>query len=228
MKLAEKQLSKSLLKNKLFLVLMFLLCVFTSFMYFFVHFSIDVNEKSIANLAVVSEQQQLYQTAIISNNSLAGNFLLGSLLLTGFVIGMFYYRFFQDNKKQLGCLKTIGYTDKELVCVFLKTTGILALSGSAAGCIAGYFASDILIEANRKTYLIEEVQKGVSVTTLGIGLFVPCLVFLVLTYMMYGMIRKKETAVLITDASNRSGNLKVLRMADRVSAFIYFDSVSYV
>lgn len=217
MKLAEKQLWKAWFKNKVFVFLMFLLCIFTSFMYFFVHFSIDVNEKRMQQLLVLNEQQQLYRIGLSSNITLARNFLLGSLLLTGFVVGMFYYRFFKANKKQFGCLKTIGYTDMELVSVCMKATGLLAFVGAIIGFVAGYFSSDILIDANKTTYLIEDVQKGVSGITMFIGLFVPCIVLVILTYMMYGMIRGKESAVLITDASNRSGCSAVLRMADRVS-----------
>lgn len=217
MKLVEKQLFQSLLKNKIFVFLMFLLSVFTSFMYFFVHFSIDLNYKRLQSIAVLNEKQQLYWTALTSNINLARSFLFGFLLLTGFVECMFYYRFFKENKKQLGCLKTIGYTDSELVRVFLKATVVLTISGAVTGCIAGYFASDILIDANKTTYLIENVQKGVSFTTLGTGLLFPCIVFLILTYIMYGMVRKKECAVLITEASNQSSCGSVLRMADRVS-----------
>ena len=217
MKLVEKQLFQSLLKNKVFVFLMFLLSVFTSFMYFFVRFSIDVNYKRLQSIAVLNEKQQLYWTALTSNISLARSFLFGFLLLTGFVECMFYYRFFKENKKQLGCLKTIGYTDSELVRVFLKATVVVTISGAVTGCIAGYFASDILIHANKTTYSIENIQKGVSFTTLGIGLLFPCLVFLILTYIMYGMVRKKECAVLITEASNQSSCGSVLRMADRVS-----------
>ena len=203
MKLVEKQLFQSLLKNKIFVFLMFLLSVFTSFMYFFVHFSIDLNYKRLQSIAVLNEKQQLYWTALTSNINLARSFLFGFLLLTGFVECMFYYRFFKENKKQLGCLKTIGYTDSELVRVFLKATVVLTISGAVTGCIAGY--------------LIENIQKGVSFTTLGTGLLFPCIVFLILTYIMYGMVRKKECAVLITEASNQSSCGSVLRMADRLS-----------
>ena len=155
MKLVEKQLIQSLSKNKIFVFLMFLLSVFTSFMYFFVRFSIDVNYKRLQSNAVLNAKQQSYQTALTSNISLARSFLFGFLLLTGVVECMFYYRFFKENKKQLGCLKTIGYTDSELVRVFLKATFVVAISGAVTGCIAGYFASDILIDANKTTYLIE-------------------------------------------------------------------------
>lgn len=217
MKLVEKQLVQSLSKNKIFVFLMFLLSVFTSFMYFFVRFSIDVNYKRLQSIAVLNEKQQLYWTALTSNISLARSFLFGFLLLTGVVECMFYYRFFKENKKQLGCLKTIGYTDSELVRVFLKATTVVAISGAVTGCIAGYFASDILINANKTTYLIENIQKGVSFSTLGTGLLFPCIVFLILTYIMYGMVRKKECAVLITEASNKSSCGSVLRMADRLS-----------
>lgn len=64
MKLVEKQLVQSLSKNKIFVFLMFLLSVFTSFMYFFVRFSIDVNYKRLQSIAVLNEKQQLYWTMI--------------------------------------------------------------------------------------------------------------------------------------------------------------------
>ena len=106
--------------NKVFVVCMFLMSGMTSFMYFFVHYSIDGNLKRLAAKKLLTEGEEAYWQALNSNISLARSMLVGFTVLTLLVYGLFYYRFYKSQKKTLGCIKQLGYTDKDLKSVFYK------------------------------------------------------------------------------------------------------------
>lgn len=217
MKLVKKQLIREILKNKVFLALMMLLSAFTSFMYFFVRFSIDENLIWLNNMPVLSAEQALYLNGLISNTILVRNVFIIFIALTGFVFGMFYYHFFQSAGKQLGCLKALGFKEEALILLFIKVSACISLAGAAIGLCAGYFASDILILSNQQSYLVTGIVKGISPGSAAIGLLVPGAAFCVITFIMYGMIRGKESGELLAGTSLKSDITIAFRLADKVS-----------
>lgn len=217
MKLVKKQLIREILKNKVFLALMMLLSAFTSFMYFFVRFSIDENLAWLNNMSVFSAEQALYLNGLISNTILVRNVFIIFTALTGFVFGMFYYHFFQSAGKQLGCLKALGFKEEALILLFIKVSACISLAGAAIGLCAGYFASDILILSNQQSYLVNGIVKGISPASAAIGLLVPGAVFCVITFIMYGMIRGKEAGELLAGTGLKSDITIAFRLADKVS-----------
>lgn len=217
MKLVKKQLIREILKNKVFLALMMLLSAFTSFMYFFVRFSIDKNLAWLNNMSVLSAEQALYLNGLISNTILARNVFIIFTALTGFVFGMFYYHFFQSAGKQLGCLKALGFKEEALILLFIKVSACISLAGGVIGLCAGYFASDILILSNQQSYLVTGIVKGISPASAVIGLLVPGAVFCVITFIMYGMIRGKEAGELLAGTGCKSNITIAFRLADKVS-----------
>lgn len=108
----KKQMIKELFRKKIFLALMFLLTVLTSFMYFFVHFSIDANLKWLNKLPSLNEKQAAYQNGLMSNTSLASDMLLGFLALTGFVFAFVFVRFYREHQKQIGALRHLALPDE--------------------------------------------------------------------------------------------------------------------
>lgn len=82
MKLICKHLMKELLKNRIFIILHLILTAATSFLYFFVAFSVDGNLALLNNHALTREQI-LYQNALLSNQILAKNVLCAFTALTG-------------------------------------------------------------------------------------------------------------------------------------------------
>lgn len=108
MKLVCKQLSGQILKDKVFLLLLFVLTALTSLSFFFVMFSIDGNMAVLNRMGKLTENQLLYRNALHSNTILAYNFFITLTALTAFVFLLFFYRFFRANKKQIGCIKLWG------------------------------------------------------------------------------------------------------------------------
>ena len=195
---------------------MFLLTVLTSFMYFFVHFSIDANLKWLNKLPSLNEKQAAYQNGLMSNASLASDMLLGFLALTGFVFAFVFVRFYREHQKQIGAFKALGFTGRDINSVFWKVTFVMSLTGGVIGLIGGFFASDILISANREAYLISGIRKGISGLSICGGILVPGLVLTMITAASWLVVGKQDAGTLMTGI-RKSDYTKTLILADRIS-----------
>ena len=212
----KKQMIKELFRKKIFLALMFLLTVLTSFMYFFVHFSIDANLKWLNKLPSLNEKQAAYQNGLMSNASLASDMLLGFLALTSFVFAFVFVRFYREHQKQIGAFKALGFTGRDINSVFWKVTFVMSLTGGVIGLIGGFFASDILISANREAYLISGIRKGISGLSICGGILVPGLVLTMITAASWLVVGKQDAGTLMTGI-RKSDYTKTLILADRIS-----------
>ena len=212
----KKQMIKELFRKKIFLALMFLLTVLTSFMYFFVHFSIDANLKWLNKLPSLNEKQAAYQNGLMSNTSLASDMLLGFLALTSFVFAFVFVRFYREHQKQIGAFKALGFTGRDINSVFWKVTFVMSLTGGVIGLIGGFFASDILISANREAYLISGIRKGISGLSVCGGILVPGLVLTMITVVSWLVVGKQDAGTLMTGI-RKSDYTKTLILADRIS-----------
>ncbi len=219
MYLLFKQLTRELLKHKIFIFLLSLLVIATSFMYFFVHFSIDVNLNNLTKVVDLSKEQELYVNALHSNVILARNFLFTLTALTSFVFLMFFYRFFTANSRQIGCLKSLGFTDNMILCYFMSFTVIFSLFGAILGMTLGFFASDILIQANERSYSITTIMKGVNVTTIAISFIIPTLAFCLVTFLSLLSFRGKEIALLLNGSIQTVKNARYSVFLNRCVAF---------
>lgn len=200
------------------MIFMLLMSGMTSFMYFFVHFSIDGNLSDLMKKATLNEVEVDYRQALISNVSLARSMLIGFTLLTLFVYGLFYYRFFKSQKRTLGCIKQLGYSDRHLKSIFLRHTLVIHMMGAVVGLVCGYWGSDILINANQQTYGIKEIVKWIQPSTLLMGVGFPLIVLLVVTGLMYHMIQGKETSLLMSGMNQEKKFLGMIKAANGISA----------
>lgn len=220
MRLVYKQLWKQIVKDKIFLWLLMLLTMLTSLSFFFAIFSIDGNMQALNTVNKLTENQLLYQNALNSNSVLAYSFLVSLIGLSALVFIMFFYRFFRTNKKQIGCIKALGYKDNPLQGFFVGFTAILSICGAFLGLLGGYFLSDILINANMKTYAVTGLIKGIKGTNLIMGLTAPAAIFCLIAALCYGFVRNKETGFLIAGNSGQDGFSNTLKIADRISRFV--------
>ena len=197
MGLVYKQLFKQVIKDKIFLSLLLLLTILTSLSFFFVMGSIDGNIKILNELENLTENQKLYKNALNSNMILAYTFWLSLVSLSIVVFVMFFYRFFRANKKQIGCIKTLGFKNSSLQFFFIAFTAVLSVWGAILGLIGGYVLSDILIRANSKTYDVTGLTKNLTGFSLIIGLVVPTIIFCIVAVLCYGFVRNKEAGSLL-------------------------------
>lgn len=220
MRLVYKQLWKQIVKDKIFLSLLMLLTILTSLSFFFAIFSIDGNMQALNTVNKLTENQLLYQNALNSNSVLAYSFLVSLIALSALVFIMFFYRFFRTNKKQIGCIKALGYKDNSLQGFFVGFTAILSICGAFLGLLGGYFLSDILINANMKTYAVTGLIKGIKGTNLIMGLTAPATIFCAIAALCYGFVRNKETGFLIAGNNGQVRFSNTLKIADRISRFV--------
>lgn len=217
MGLVYKQLFKQIMKDRIFLLLLLLLTVLTSLSFFFVVGSIDGNMEILKELESLTENQQLYQNALKSNKILAYTFWSSLVGLSIVVFVMFFYRFFRANKKQIGCIKTLGFKNSSLQFFFIAFTAALSVLGAVLGLLGGYFLSDILIMANAKTYDVTGLTKGISGFSLIIGLGVSTIIFCIVTLLCYGFVRNKEVAFLLAGNKIQNRFSVTLKTADKIS-----------
>lgn len=215
--LIYKQLSKELLKNEIFIVLLFTLTCFTSFTYFFIHFSSDANLMTLNQLSSLTENQILYQTALLSNTSLARSFLLTFTLLTGVVFAIFYYRFFNQNAKQIGILKALGFKDSILCVAFIGFTILLTLIGGLLAIGGSYFASEMLLSAHMPSYNVMQLNKNISLSTIFWGLGLPIIIFSLITLIIYLSVGKQEIGLLLSSRNEACKYPHILSFANKVS-----------
>lgn len=212
--LIYKQLTKQVIKNKIFVFLLLLLCMLTSLVFFFVKFSVDGNISRLDSLSFLTENQQLYKNALNSNTQLAYIFHISFIALTAFVFSMFLYRFFRTNKKHFGCMKALGFKDNELCLYFVIFAAFIAMIGNLLGMAGGYYLSDILIKANKRTYMVTDLIKGVSITSIVTGFILSTVIFCITALFCYSYIRGKETGILILDGQKNIKTYKKWRIAD--------------
>lgn len=101
MSLLYKQLVKQVGRNKVFVVLLFLLTGLTSLSFFFVMFSVDGNMAMLDSYVSLSDNQLKYKEALLSNTRLAYIFLFSMAILTAFVFIMFSTVFSARPKNRL-------------------------------------------------------------------------------------------------------------------------------
>lgn len=217
MGLIYKQLFKQVINDKIFLSLLLLLTMLTSLSFFFVMGSVDGNIKILNRLQTLTASQQLYKSALDSNRILAYTFWLSLVSLSTVVFVMFFYRFFRVNKKQMGCIKALGFKNSSLQFFFIAFTAVLSALGAILGLFGGYALSDILIKANSKTYGVTGLTKSISGFSLGIGLVVSTVVFCITAFLCYGFVRNKEASLLLAGNNVQNRFPVTLKIADKIS-----------
>lgn len=220
MGLIYKQLFKQMIKDKIFLALLLLLTMLTSLSFFFVMGSIDGNIKILNRLQNLTANQQLYKSALHSNRTLGFIFWLSLVSLSVVVFVMFFYRFFRANKKQIGCIKTLGFKNSSLQFFFIAFTAVLSVLGAALGLLGGYALSDILIRANAKTYDVTGLTKSISGFSLVTGLAVSTIIFCIAALLCYGFVRNKEAGALLVGNNVQNRFPVTLKIADKISQIV--------
>lgn len=208
-----KQVSKELLKNRVFTFLLWILSTLTSLLFFFIHFSIDGNKSILLQMPVRTENQELYLNALKANTILAANMLLVLISLSAFVFAMFFYRFLKASAKQIGCLKSLGFKSSAFYACFAGFSAVISLLGGGVGFALGFVCSDVLLNANMRSYSVTGLVKSVNVTSIILGAFVPMMVFCLVSVCSYALIRKKEAHILLAGVS-KQGLTVFIRIAN--------------
>ena len=217
--LAYKQLTKQVLRNRIFLVLLLLLTVLTSTSFFFVRFSIDGNINRVAEIVASGGDEARYRVALESNIALANAFLIATVVLTAFVFLIFFYRFFRSGRKQIGCLKALGFKDRQLRMFFVAGTAGISFLGCLVGLGLSYPLADVLLQANIDAYGVSGLAKAISLSSVLLCALVPMGVFSLVAFFSYNSIKDKEPGELLgagPDKAVYNTSLKVRKLQEQV------------
>lgn len=216
--LAYKQLAKQILSNCILVSFLFILTALTSMSFFFVRFTIDGNIGRIDEIIAKGGDELRYRTAITSNTTLAYLCFFFMTVLTAFVIFMFFFRFFRSGRRQMGCLKALGFRDLHLQLFFTGFTAVVSFVGGVAGLLLAYPLSDILLRANEETYGVTGLVKSLHMGSILFGIFVSASIFSFTAAISYFFIKGKEAGSLLAGNIDKEDNSKLLYIADKISA----------
>ncbi|MFN5394945.1 MAG: ABC transporter permease [Planctomycetota bacterium] len=91
-----------------------------------------------------------------------------SLVMAGFIIFNTFQMNVGERRRQLGILRAIGTTRKQVLSMVLREAAILGILGSILGCIVGYFGAGLL---NQSTATL----LGISIPSSSVGIIPICL-----------------------------------------------------
>lgn len=221
MRIVNKYIKKQIVSDKIFVLFLGILSILTPLSYFFVQFSIDGNLTCLNSLQTLTSHQILYRNALLSNKKLAAIFLLSTSFVTVCVTAIFFYRILRANQAKLGALLGMGHQVRELARGYATFIVKLGFIGGVIGTAAGYFLADVLIQANQRSYQVTGLIKQVSVTSILIGMVLPVVADLAVTYLIvFMMFHGKEAAILMTGKRHSKKDGMMFRIATRFTKIL--------
>lgn len=210
MGLMYKHIVKDFFSRKMMVGILSLFLILISFLYYFVHFSVDSNLANLHSIlaggGVLSDNHDKYLVALQNNQVLIRNMTLAVVGVFALILILFIRHILDKSQMKIGLLRSMGFLMHDIVAFYALLIVGLAFVTALVGLVAGYFGSSILIDANAQTYAMENLVKGIRIGSLLIGVIV-IPVFLGLVTYITGLIgRKTDIALLLKHA--RKSNLR--------------------
>ena len=207
MKLLNKHIKKYFLAQKTMLAILSLFLMGTSFLYYFVHFSVDKNLSRYRNVdtATLAENELKYLTALENNTVLVRYMTLSMSVVFLLILFLFITNTVKKNQANIGLLQSLGFTTYYIAGSTSGFFYVFAIIAILIGEVAGYFGSSILISANENTYGMELLSKGISFSNSirlvaylgGVVLIVP--------YIAFALAVGKDAALLMKKSDGLAG-----------------------
>jgi putative ABC transport system permease protein len=138
---------------------------------------------------------------------------LFSLILATFIIFNTFQMNVGERRRQLGILRALGTTRRQILWMILREAALLGSIGSAIGCVAGYFGASLLNQSTSALLQIEIPES--SLTWLPVASAMVC----GLCVSLFGAL---IPAVMATFASPADAMKPISSQPPRVSAWLYF------
>ncbi len=207
-------------KNKANTVILCILTFLTSFMYFFVQCSIDANKKVLSRKSVTDEYDEMFRTALESNSVLSMTFLVCLLLITLFIFYMFYKKKFELERKNMGLLRSLGFTSNSITKVYMIISFAIGMIFSLAGMGTGYYFSYILLENYKISCHIDHAERGLAFSSFFMGVILVSGVISLGALIASRVYRSEEPSVLLSGQTKEMENGFINRTAEKVSKVI--------
>lgn len=203
MGLLFKYLSRDFFAKRTMVSILSLIIIFTSFMYFFVHFAIDANLLRLGG-EQLSGNEANYFTALKSNQLLIRNITVAMVAIFSLILFLFIRGTLQRNRVQLAQLMSLGFSFSSVLASYALLICGLSLISSLIGLVLGFWGSDILLSANSQTYLVQGLSKGLSLQSVMTGTLFLSLFLGALTYLAGLTVRKTDLALMMKQTDGKS------------------------
>ncbi len=203
MGLLFKYLSRDFFAKRTMVSILSLIIIFTSFMYFFVHFAIDANLLRLGG-EQLSGNEANYFTALKSNQLLIRNITVAMVAIFSLILFLFIRGMLQRNRVQLAQLMSLGFSFSSVLASYALLICGLSLISSLIGLVLGFWGSDILLSANSQTYLVQGLSKGLSLQSVMTGTLFLSLFLGALTYLAGLTVRKTDLALMMKQTDGKS------------------------
>ena len=203
MGLLFKYLSRDFFAKRTMVSILSLIIIFTSFMYFFVHFAIDANLLRLGG-EQLSGNESDYLTALKSNQVLIRNITVAMVAIFSLILSLFIRGTLQRNRVQLAQLMSLGFSFSSVLASYALLISGLSLLSSLLGLVLGFWGSDILLSANSQTYLVQGLSKGLSLQSVMTGTLFLSLFLGALTYLAGLTVRKTDLALMMKQTDGKS------------------------
>ena len=153
MKLLYKHIKKDFLAKKTMMAILSLFLIGTSFLHYFVHFSVDKNLKIYRNLdqSALAENELKFINALEINKVLIRNMSSAMIVVFLLILFLFLTNTIKKNQAKVGLLQSLGFTTYRIAEKTGNFMMIMSVISTLVGFVAGFFGSSILISANEKT-----------------------------------------------------------------------------
>ena len=201
MKLLYKHIFKEFITKRSMLGVLSLFLIFISFMYFFVHFSIDKNltlfDEMLTRGKVLLDNEEKYFIALENNQILIRNITLAMVGIFSLILFLFIKNIIGKSQIKIGYFLSLGFSSKDIIQVYVSIITALSFVCSFVGLILGFFGSNILISANAHTYLVNGILKGIHFKSFIMGTILTTALFSMITYLAGIGIEREDVALMI-------------------------------
>ena len=203
MGLLFKYLSRDFLAKRTMVSILSLIIIFTSFMYFFVHFASDANLLRLGG-EQLSGNEANYFTALKSNQLLIRNITVAMVAIFSLILFLFIRGTLQRNRVQLAQLMSLGFSFSSVLAIYGLLISGLSLVSSLLGLVLGFWGSDILLSANSQTYLVQGLSKGLSLRSIMTGTLFLSLFLGAIVYLAGLTVRKTDVALMMKQTDGKA------------------------
>ena len=207
MKLLYKHIKKDFLAKKTMMAILSLFLMGTSFLYYFVHFSVDKNLSRYRGIdrATLAENELKYLTALESNTVLIRYMTTAMITIFLLILFLFLTNNVKKNQAKIGLLQSLGFTTFDISMHTADFLVLMEVISVLIGFLAGYFGSSILISANEKTYMMESLSKGIRFSKFLLPISWWAILIYIVTCIAYAVSANKDAALLMKKADSTSG-----------------------
>ncbi len=201
MRLLYKHILKEFIAKKSMVGALSLFLIFISFMYFFVHFSIDKNLEFFNEMfikgSLLSDNEEKYFIALKNNQMLIRNITLAMVGVFSLILFLFIKNIIRKNFIKIGHFLSLGFLSSNIIGGYVLIITGLSFVCSLIGLGLGFFGSDILIAANSQTYLIDSILKGIHFKSFVVGIILTTAFFSAITYLAGIGMERRDVALMI-------------------------------